>query len=565
VGQVLFRTLSSPQAMSTSHSLTAANLAASYARKSTPDDLGLQAQLKINRERARKDGFTIPDDPSFVFADDDTSGRRTSRSDLDRLVALVCSGNAPFTRVYIKDKTREGRFVDPRYSFFLQVLFEKYGVKICYSDRERQLDFSEGVSPEDLGNFLRDVIEGFTASDELARLTKRVYEGSRSWVMRGFYPGSQPPYGLERWYADERTGEFLKPVDENAVIRRKGCRFRLRFRRDRTIQAVIDAFNLVEAVSLSRAAAELNKRGYPAPGGGRWHAEAVRRIVSEPLYTGDLVWGRTRSSSTPVPVEEAEISGKEPILYRDFVEDPPVSREQFERVQTILRGNEQLYRARRRKAPQYLLAGMITCDVCGATFHGHTSTKLYKTRRRYYRHGQTPKSFNGSCVNKCYLRADELEAAVTSLVGKLLTNGRLVRATEEAIQKLIQDVKEERHVAAAEEAARELEQVRRRLERLVDDRAAAATEEERAACQARIDALNREAERLRKEMESHRQAAQRAERLREEARLVPDRADRLRRLYESATPSDKQRVCGELIPRIRACRNREIVIEVVPI
>jgi hypothetical protein len=35
--------------------------------------------------------------------------------------------------------------VDPRFHFFLQVLFEQHVVKLCYSDRDVQLDFSKGT------------------------------------------------------------------------------------------------------------------------------------------------------------------------------------------------------------------------------------------------------------------------------------------------------------------------------------------------------------------------------------------------------------------------------------
>jgi hypothetical protein len=545
------------------------DLAASYARKSTPDDSGLESQHRVNSEKARRDGYQIPDDPLFRYQDDDTSGRRTSRDQLDRLTHLVTQGSSPFSRVYIKDKTREGRFADPRFHFFLQVLFENHGVKICYSDREQQLDLSNGTPSQHFGLLAKDFFDGIAASEELLRLIKRVTEGKRIWVMKGFFPGSRPPYATERWYAKRVTGECLEPVNEHAVVRNADWRFKLRFVKDERVGIVRKIFDRIEAGgSLHSIAKELNRQGVLSPSGGsKWSPQAVRRIARNPVYRGAFVWGRTTGSGDPIPAESSEVDGTAPILVEGFIPDPPIPREQFERVQRILAGNVISHRQRRRSSPRFPLSGLVMCGVCGGVWHGHRSPPKRKTRRKYYRHGRVPAEFTGECPNRNrYLRADQLEPRVDGLVRELLQDKRLRDATEAALCEFVEQLQEADHHRRAKELQAEVERAQRTLDRLVTDRAGADSLEERDACQRAIDRMNARIETLGSQLEVHAGALVRAERLRRSVDRVGKKAERLTALYESATPSEHRTVYTELLRRIVVSKDlRTLTIEVSPL
>lgn len=157
------------------------------------------------------------------------------------------------------------------------------------------------------------------------RLIRRVTEGKRFWVMQGFFPGSKPPYATVRWYADRATGEYVKPVDERAVVRRTDWRFKLRFAVDESPEVVKRIFNRLEAGDSLRATADaLNRDGVPSPtGSGRWGPQTVRRIARNPIYRGVFIWGRTTRSEDPVPARSAEVNGTAPILVEGFLPDPP--------------------------------------------------------------------------------------------------------------------------------------------------------------------------------------------------------------------------------------------------
>ena len=47
------------------------------------------------------------------------------------------------------------------------------------------------------------------------------------------------------------------------------------------VQPTLDELRAAGALSLRQLAAGLNLRGVPAPGGGAWHANAVRRVIGD--------------------------------------------------------------------------------------------------------------------------------------------------------------------------------------------------------------------------------------------------------------------------------------------
>ena len=199
-------------------------LAASIERDSKFDPLGIDEQFRENRETARDDGFTIPDDSAYRFFDNDTSGADESREGLRRLFEVVLMGDAPFSRVYVKDQTRFGRWGDPRIHAHFEVVLATHGVEVRYCDEDNSgPPLSEGLTAENIGTAIRSVFGAIYAAEERKKLIRRVTGGMRDKVMEGFYPGSEAPFGSVRWLVDESTHEYVEPVPEGKRIRRPGC------------------------------------------------------------------------------------------------------------------------------------------------------------------------------------------------------------------------------------------------------------------------------------------------------------------------------------------------------
>lgn len=527
-------------------------LAASYARKSNEDHEGILGQHLVNEQRARKDDYMIPATPEFRYEDDDTTGISKRRSGFDKLLEFIRSGEAKFDRVYVKDKTRLGRWSDPRYAFFLEVLFEEHGVRIVYSENEQSLDYSGQITPDMVGLFLKDAVDGVVASQERERLIRRTTGGMRTWVLRGFYPGARVPYGLERWLADESTGTLLERIPDGVAVRRKGCRYKLSWSKDGSREVIREVFRRIEAgESLASIARRLEESGTPTPSGrGKWQSEMVRRIARNALYCGDLIWGRTTRDGDPVDAAEAEIDGEEAITIRDFLPDAPISRSQWEDIQRILDGNRDKWSQRRASAPEYLLSGLIACAGCGAGWHGHTSTRAARSRRRYYRHGELPKGALTCPAENRYVRSSEVEDKVMKAVAHVLRDNRLQRLTEEALRERLRNASSVDHEKQIADAGKRLQRYEQALQQLVRDRAFAATETERTICQDEIARIGGEIEHLKVQLRSLTEERDHLEALAKRRVSLVDRSRDLLELLAAGRAEDQKEAVAAVVHRV---------------
>ena len=72
---------------------------------------------------------------------------------------------------------------------------------------------------------------------------------------------------------------------------------------------------------------------YPSPSGNRpWTPGAVRRVVTNPRYTGRQVWART-AAGRPVPVEQWVTSA--PMVHEPLVDDRTFHRAQSDAVRRL--------------------------------------------------------------------------------------------------------------------------------------------------------------------------------------------------------------------------------------
>jgi hypothetical protein len=526
-------------------------LAASYVRKSDEDNEGLQSQHLVNEQRAAADGYAIPRAVDFRFEDDDTTGVSKRRKGFDRLLQMITSGEAKFNRVYIKDRTRLGRWSDPRFGFYLEVLCEEHGVKLVYSENARHVDYAGEFSPDMIGLFLKEAVDGVVASQERDRLITRVTGGMRYWAMRGFYPGSSAPYGLERWLADESTGARLERIPDGQAVRKSGCRYKLAWQDGVAREVIREVYRLVESGrSLASVARELNERGTPTPSGrGAWKGESVRRIVRNPIYCGDLVWGRTTRDGEPVDQADAQLNGSQAIRVEGFLEKAPISRERWQDVQAILEGNRERWSQRRASAPAYLLSGMVACSACGAGYHGHTSTKDYDNRRRYYRHADAPDGVECDGVNR-YVRAEAIEGQVLDTVAHVLDDDRLQEFTERALQERLTLASSDDHERRIEETRKQISRYEDAVRRLKREIALSESETERRISQEEAVRFGQEADHLCLRLAELTAEQEQIQEMTRRRGSLADRAGDLLEVLRTAPTDDRKEVIAAVVHHV---------------
>jgi DNA invertase Pin-like site-specific DNA recombinase len=177
----------------------------------------------------------------------------------------------------------------------------------------------------------------------------------------------------------------------------------------------------------------LNERGVPAPAGGPWHSTIIRRILTNPVYVGDVVYGRRRCGKFHRMNDEGDISpanGKEQHVEGSIVvrnaHEAIVSRELFDRVQKRLKERREAKRKPRNAS--YLLSGMLICGHCGRRLWGRHCSQ---SDLRYYTcEGDTDKRFGlfKPACKKYSVRKDIIEPFVVNwLLDKALSEENLAK------------------------------------------------------------------------------------------------------------------------------------------
>ena len=196
----------------------------------------------------------------------------------------------------------------------------------------------------------------------------------------------------------------------------------------------------------------LNQQGIPSPGQyryeqgllkheryencGPWNRTAIKRLVRNRVYAGDMVQGKRSSSyfSRPGPRPESDW---------DIVEDTHeaiVSRETFDAVQNLLKDRTDLFKKRAEKNKgltfhQNLLRGVVYCGGCGRPMERlyYRSGRHKKGERRvYYYTCQTfTKRSKSLCARNMVSEKELREAALSTIQAQIRIAADLKRIATE--------------------------------------------------------------------------------------------------------------------------------------
>lgn len=526
--------------------------AASYGRRSNPNDEAVGNQHSANAQRADADGWVIPDLPGFRFGDDATSGETTSREGFDALLALVTSGQTQFERLYIRERGRLARAHDPRFIFWFEYEMQKHGVQVCYSVDRRHIDYDSPLETSDLvGGFVTSAVENVNTHAELRGIRARTKLGTRTHVTKGYFVNARAPFGTERWLVQKGINTFLERIPESGSIRRAGCGYRLRWS-DAAFPAIRLIFDGLESGrSLREVAADLIKQGMAAPGTRGWTAQVVWNIARNPLYKGDWHFGRTTHDAPPVEVEAANLMGTGAIIVRGFLPDAPITQTQWDLVQRILDGQDEMSRKRRASRPEFLLTGILRCAGCSARLHGHTNPRT-KGSVRMYRHEPPRRKDAVECEHaNRYLQAHPLEESALLITQRCLEDDVLTQLAREEIERKADELEcpsRAGEIAAARKAISRLERAaatgsRRELE--------AETEEEREVYAATVREVSAELAAARMRLAAMESAEATLAATVERLPRITDKVLELREVLANNTPKERKRVVAALVETIR--------------
>lgn len=195
--------------------------------------------------------------------------------------------------------------------------------------------------------FLRIVTE--IAQWERETIAERTAMGKRKKVEMGEWPGGPAPFGYKAVPSDRvKAGKRLLKLEPDP-------------HRAHVVSAIFERY--LNGHGMRAICVWLNDElGVRTAGGARWRVSSLARLLTNPIYCGDLVHGRrTRGDVIRVPGSHQAL----------------VARERFEQVQRLFRMRKGM--APRQTTGQYPLAGIARCGVCG----GSIDTCLGRDKRSY--------------------------------------------------------------------------------------------------------------------------------------------------------------------------------------
>jgi site-specific DNA recombinase len=316
-----------------------------YLRVSTNRQTQAQTiDQQLERLRSHLDLQGEPLLADYTFRDDGYSGANLNRPGLDRLRDRVKSG--VIGRVLLTSPDRLAR--NYVHQMVLIEEWERCGCKVEFLDRPMSQD------PHDQ---LLLQIRGAVAEYERVLIAERMRRGRQMKLKAGaLLPWTVPPYGYRS--APDRprdpSGVQIEPV-EGAIVQELFARY------------------LEDQGTLLSLARHLLQLRLPSPRGNqRWSAASIRGLLINPVYTGKLYIGRSRSRPARIRRSATHPLGT-PARGQDstsadtwiLVGTIPalVSQEDFERVQVKLALNKK-QATRNNKSHRYLLRALVSCGAC---------------------------------------------------------------------------------------------------------------------------------------------------------------------------------------------------------
>lgn len=256
---------------------------AEYVRMSTDDQEYSPAnQRAAIRHYARDHGMRVV----RSYEDAGKSGLVLERREaLQRLLADVQSGSAPYRAVLVLDVSRWGRFQNADEAAFYEYLCLRHGVRVIYVAEP----FSDEGTPV---SALVKSLKRSMAAEYSRELSTKVFAGQRRLLRLGFHMGGNPGYGLRRVLVDgqgcskgvlergqrksistDRIVLSLGPPEEVKVVR-------WMFRQSaagRTNQQIVK---------------RLNARHIPSGHPRGWTLTRVREMLDDERYIGTLIYAR---------------------------------------------------------------------------------------------------------------------------------------------------------------------------------------------------------------------------------------------------------------------------------
>ena len=268
------------------------HLAVAYYRHSARDrqENSVAIQQDLVRKWAEENGVDV----IHEFVDRGKSGLTAEgRHGFNDMMENWVKRRNDFKFVLCLDVSRWGRFQDIDLSATYSAECKRNGKEVIYT--------TLGMPrPDDPLYPVYLQFERFRAAQYSKELSVKVFHGCITIAKQGFWAGGRPPYGYDRLLLDEarRPLHVLEPSQKKSIQNQRVTLTPGDKQHVTAIRRIFDEFakdgHSNQLVLRMQVIADgLNLDGIPAPRGGMWDAQKLRRILTNPEYAGTLVYNKT--------------------------------------------------------------------------------------------------------------------------------------------------------------------------------------------------------------------------------------------------------------------------------
>ena len=322
------------------------------------------------------------------YVDDGHTGTDTDRENFQRLLADVMSGK--INCVVVKDLSRLSRNYSDAGSL-IDNLFVQMGIRF--------ISLAENVDsykdPDSVSNIIVPITNVMNDNYcfQTSKKIRQVFDYKRR---NGQYIGAFAPYG----YIKDPKDKHQLIVDADAA---------------ETVKLIFTLF--MQGMSKRAVGLYLNEHGVPSPTAYRrlkglpvssavaddpmWAARMIHEVLTNPLYTGDLVQGRRRVKS--YKVHQIEAVPEEEWVVVPNTHEAIIPHETFDKVQGLLKRDT---RTSPKGRELHLFSGFLKCADCGKSV-----TRTQSGKNIYYA-CSTYKNRSRLACSMHSIKHNRLEAAV---------------------------------------------------------------------------------------------------------------------------------------------------------
>ena len=407
----------------------------------------LDGQKRYLIDWAERQGMKVVTAP---YVEEGKSGKSIEgRAEFQRMMDDIRSGTVVADYVIVFKLSRFGR--NARDTLNSLEFMNQHGVHL--------LSVEDGLDSSSTTGKLIITILGAVAEMERENILVQSYLGREEKAKRGGWNGGFAPYG---YHLSE--GKLITHEEESKVVR-----------------LIFEKF-LYENMGYTAISAYLNRNDIsrpPAknavkPSYGEWSTNQVKRILSNPLYTGKIAYGRRRTEKVEGTENDYHLVKQDSFIVSNVIShEAIVSEEEFQRTQELIeiRGKKGNHNIGQTHA--HLLSGIVKCPQCGAPMQisatPWTNKDGTKRRTESYVCSYAAKHRGTKVCKRNGVVAEEVEKEVMEFTSKLVCNPKFVQDIERQIGSAIDLTEIEKEISYIKNNLSKMERNKSGLENDIDN------------------------------------------------------------------------------------------------